>query len=101
MGPHLNDTKKGAHHIRTSSPELQVLNNYHIKDILLSAMAHLCDDNTAHLPDVEKTLYAATVEAWKEYEATYIPCPKSNGLPSPRNFPTCLRTARRLKTPPT
>jgi hypothetical protein len=36
-------------------------------------LAHLYDDNQAQLPEVEKTLYAATDEALKEYEATGTP----------------------------
>jgi hypothetical protein len=53
-GAHLNDTEKGGHHIWISSLELQGLNNYQTKDLLLSALAHLWDDNTAQFLGVEK-----------------------------------------------
>jgi hypothetical protein len=43
------------------------LNNYQAKDLQHSALAYLWDDDQAQLPDVENTLYAATIEAWKEY----------------------------------
>jgi hypothetical protein len=63
----LTKPKKGATTL-ISSFELQCLNNYHTKDLLLSALAHLLwDDNQAQLPEVEKTLCAATNEAWEEY----------------------------------
>jgi hypothetical protein len=99
--PHLNDAEKGGRHIWISSPKLQDLKNYHTKDILPSALAHLWQDNSAQLPDVEKTLYIATNEAWKEYEASYTPFPQPSRMSSPRNYPTCLRAAQRLQTPTT
>jgi hypothetical protein len=74
-GGHLNGAEKGSHHIWISSPELQGLNDYHIKDLIHSALAHLRDDNQAQLPEVEKTVYAATDEAWNEYEAKDTPFP--------------------------
>jgi hypothetical protein len=62
--------------------ELQGLKTYQAKDLLLSALAHLFDDDDAQLPDVEKILYAATDEAWKEFEATH-----SLPFPSPIIYP--------------
>jgi hypothetical protein len=47
-----------------SGPNLQGLNNYILlSDILLSALAHLRDDGSAQLPNVEKSPYHATDEA--------------------------------------
>jgi hypothetical protein len=59
----MNNAKKGGHHIWLSGPELHGLNNYQAKGLLLSALAHLLDDGSAQLPDVEKALYVATYEA--------------------------------------
>jgi hypothetical protein len=97
---HVNEAGKGSHHIWISSHELQGL-NYHTKDLLLSVLAHLWDDNQTQLPEVQKTLYVATYEARKEYEATCTPLPQPSVLPSPRNYHACLRTARRLQASPT
>jgi imidazoleglycerol phosphate dehydratase HisB len=56
-----------SHHIWIFILELQGLNNYHTKDLPLSAVADLRDDDHAQVRDVEKALYAAIDEAWKEY----------------------------------
>jgi hypothetical protein len=40
---------------------------------LSSALEFLLDDMHAHLPNVEKTLYTVTDEAWKGFEATDNP----------------------------
>jgi hypothetical protein len=69
----VNDAEKGGHHIWTSNHEQQGLNNYNTKDLLLSALAHLSNDNHAQPPYVEKSLYATIHEAWKEYETTDNP----------------------------
>jgi hypothetical protein len=45
--PHVNDADKGGHHIWLSGLELQGLNNYQAKDLLLSALAHVWDDGNA------------------------------------------------------
>jgi hypothetical protein len=84
--------------------ELQGLKNYHTKDFLLSILAHLCDDNQAQLREFEKTNYAATDEAWKEYEyidTTHSPAQWPTLVPSPGKYLACLRIARRLQASPT
>jgi hypothetical protein len=43
-----------------SGPDLQGLNSYQARDILISALAHLRDDGSAQLPNVEKSPYDAT-----------------------------------------
>jgi hypothetical protein len=70
---HLNEAETVSRHIWMSNLELQDLNNYHTKDLLLCALAHLWDDNHAKLLEVEKTLSTVKDEAWKEYEATNTP----------------------------
>jgi hypothetical protein len=54
-----------------------------IKPWTFSSLAHLWDDGNAQLPDVKKTLHAATYEACKEYEAT---C--AHTFPTPVVYPS-------------
>jgi hypothetical protein len=67
--PRINSVEKGGH-LLLSCPELQGPNNYKAKGVLLSAVAHLWDDNSAKLSDVERPLYTTTDETLKEYEIT-------------------------------
>jgi hypothetical protein len=50
-----------------SGLELQGHTNYQTKDLLSFALAFLWDVKQAQPPDVERTLYTMTNEAWKQY----------------------------------
>jgi hypothetical protein len=67
--PHINGVEKGGQ-LLLPCLELQGPNNYQAKDVLLYAVAHLWDDNSAKLSDVEVPLYTTTDETLKEYEIT-------------------------------
>jgi hypothetical protein len=69
----MNDAEKGGRHILLTGLELQGLTNYQAKDLMSSTLASLWEDKQAQLPDVEKIIYAAMDEAWKEYEAGATP----------------------------